>query len=53
MQDLVNDLTSKNTTLESWLTVLCHRLDKFSHDFYVNKLRERQTYQDMISFLIE
>ena len=53
MNELISELTSKNATLEQWLNMLCHRLDNFSHDFYVNKLRERQTYQEICSFLIE
>lgn len=53
MQEMINELTTKNQTLDSWLNVLCHRLDNFSHEYYVTKLRERQTYQELCSFLIE
>jgi hypothetical protein len=40
MQDLINEMTAKNATLESWLGAICQRLEKFSHDTYVARLRE-------------
>jgi uncharacterized protein YozE (UPF0346 family) len=41
LQDFINDLMERNATLGNWMSALCHRLEKFSHDFYVGKLRER------------